>query len=246
MLVGPQVSRLALLVVLAASLALGSLPPRTASAAQEARCASDYSRLAQDGAYIFVMLAREEVSRDNPAGCIRPDDALRARYPVSGLYRVSGAPEPMWVVDWYAPAVTVSGDGRHLVRWGPLAPEGDYSALALAFYDSGRVIASYPVERLVNFPYLLPVIEGHYTWVHDFELHEESGRLTFATELGEHFIFDMATGQPLSNWVPPVPRYWVAAGAVATLLVSLPVLAMSLRRKPEPRSGEAILRRNAG
>jgi outer membrane protein assembly factor BamB len=217
-----------------------------AAAAQDARCASDYSRLAPNGEYIFVMLAREEVSLDNPAGCVRPDEEIRGRYDTSGLYTVDSTGQPMWEVDWYAPAVTVSGDGSHLVRWGPLAPEGDYSVLALAFYDSGREITRYSVDRLVSFPFMLPVIEGHYTWVHDFELHEESGRLTLATELGEHFAFDVATGQPLSNWVPPVPRYLVASGAVLTLLLSIPALAFALWRRPDVPHIEPMLRRRPG
>jgi hypothetical protein len=152
----------------------------------------------------------------------------------------------MWAVEWYAPAVTVSGDGRHLVRWGPLAPEGDYSAPALAFYDNGREIARYSVDTLVSFPFMLPVIEGHYTWVHDFELREDLGRLTLATELGEHYVFDVATGQPLSNWVPPFPRYLVAAGAVLTLLVSLPTLAFAIWRRPDTPRIEPMLRRRPG
>ena len=188
------------------------------------------------------------MSPNNPAGCVRRDEDLRGRYVASGLYRTEGPPDPMWTVDWYASAITVSGNGRHLVRWGPLAPEGDYSALALAFYDSGREIASYFVDRLVSFPFMLPVIAGHYTWVHDFNLDDEAGRLTLATELGEHYVFDMATGQAVTNWVPPVPRYLIAAGAILTLLVSLPVLALTMtgRRKSDGPQPEPVLRRRAG
>ncbi|HET9494144.1 MAG TPA: hypothetical protein VFR15_07940 [Chloroflexia bacterium] len=221
----------------------GFTPPQEA---QEARCASDYSRLAPNGEYIFVMLAREEVSLDNPSGCVRRDEEIRGRYDVSGLYVTDAPGEPMWTVDWYASAVTVSGNGRHLVRWGPLAPEGDYSVMALAFYDSGREIVRYPVDRLVSFPFMLPVIDGHYTWVHDFTLNEEAGRLTFATELGEHYVFDVATGQPVSNWVPPVPRYVVAIGAVLTLLVSIPALVFALVRRPDTPRTEPLLRRRPG
>lgn len=235
------ITALALLAVLAAL----SGP---VSASQEADCAQDYSRLTQDGMYLFVMLAREEVSPDNPTGCVRPDAELRGRYDASGLYRTDGPRDPLWTVDWYAPAVTVSGDGRHLVRWGPLAPEGDYSALALAFYDMGREVASYPVDRLVSFPFMLPVIEGHYTWVHGFDLNEQTGRLTLATELGEHYVFDMATGQPVTNWVPPFPRYLAALGALLTLLVSLPVLVVTARerRKSDVPYTEPVLRRKPG
>lgn len=227
-------------------LALAPVLSSPAWAEQDAACAQDYSRPTQDGKYVFVMLAREEVSRDNPASCVRSDDSLRARFAASGLYHAAGPATPLWTVDWYASATTASQDGRHLVRWAPLIPEGDFSATALTFYDMGHEIAAYQVDRLVSFPFMLPVIDGHFTWVHDFSLDEETGRLTFATELGEHYIFDITNGRALSNWVPPVPRYFFAVGALLTLLASIPVLIAAARQRAIVPPATPALRRKAG
>jgi hypothetical protein len=245
-LLGTGVRPVAALVLLVILPMFSSTLHFQARAEQGIPCAGDYSQLTQDGEYLFVMLARDEISRDNPGRCVRRDEEIRGRYDASGLYPTEGPPVPMWTVDWYARAVTVSGDGRHLVRWGPLAPAGDFTAPALTFYDNGREIASYPVDQLVNFPFMLPVIEGHYTWVHDFALEDTSARLTLATELGEHYVFDIATGQAVSNWVPPLPRYLLAAGAAITLVVSIATLAYMAWRRPRVPSTEPLLRRKPG
>jgi hypothetical protein len=215
-----------------ALLLLAAFP--SVAAANQASCDPDYTKVTENKEYIFVMLAL-----DDPSGatCQNRDEDIRQKYPHSGLYRNDGSNTPVWTVDWYA-SVAVSSDGMHIVRWGPFAPAGHFWQLALAFYEEGRELKRYSVEQLVTFPALLPHSEGNYTWLHEAEYDDNASRLTIATEHAERYEFDIKTGDVVSNWVPPVPRWMVLASAVVVLVISLLVLGLLHRRTLRERPAQ--------
>jgi hypothetical protein len=166
----------------------------------------DYSVVTESGEFVFVMLAREELSVYNQVGFIRRDEELRQIYPKSGLYRNDGSSTPLWTVDWYSFSVEVSSDGRHLAKYGPWAQ--GYGELALAFYEDGKEIASYRVDQLVTIPFypFLPHSKSHYEWLKTSENDDKQGTLEIETMSGDRYTFNIASGTPINNFILPWPK----------------------------------------
>jgi hypothetical protein len=168
----------------------------------------DYSVVTESGEFVFVMLAREELSAYNQVGFIRRDEELRQKYSQSGLYRNDGSSTPLWTVDWYSFSVEISSDGRHLAKFGPWAGSGDYGELAIAFNEDAKEIASYRVDQLVTIPFypFLPHSKSHYEWLKTSEFDDKQGTLDIETMSGERYTFNIATGMPSNNLILPWPK----------------------------------------
>lgn len=152
------------------------------------------------GTYIFVMLSTLDPSAY--AGNTR-DENIRSHYNVSGLYSKSDSLTPIWTVDWYAFRVNISSDGKYLVRWGDWPIIHDYDALALEFYENGRVIKSYAVKDLVMSPSLLPETVSHYEWEETSSFDAEQEVLWLKTLNKEEYTFNLTTGEVIKRFLPP-------------------------------------------
>jgi hypothetical protein len=168
-----------------------------------------------DGRFVFVILSpfplEEEVERWRED--LRPEiQALRAKWPVSGMYRNDGSADPLWTVDWYAYKVDVPSDGEHVIRYtsGGWSWKGEP---ALAFYQHGELVRSYQIPELVTFPALI----GHGGWLSEAHLDDASRTVTVRTELGERYVFDVSTGEMVSRFRP----LWYAAVALVAGLVGI-------------------------
>jgi hypothetical protein len=66
---------------------------------------------------------------------------------------------------WYASEVFLSDDGRYLVRLG-VWPETneEFTDVAVAFYDRGKLLKSYDVRDLIKRPHLIEHSVSHYRW----------------------------------------------------------------------------------
>ncbi|QIF02561.1 hypothetical protein [Roseimicrobium sp. ORNL1] len=67
---------------------------------------------------------------------------------------------------WYASQVFLSDDGRYLVRMGvwPRTNE-EYTDVAVAFYDRGKLLKSYEVCDLIKRPHRIEHSVSHYWWM---------------------------------------------------------------------------------
>jgi len=120
------------------------------------RVIQPYTLETADKKYIFVML--RSVSRQNTT--LGQSD----KYPQSGLYLNDGSSKPLWTVDWPG-FVILPADGIHIVRQGPWPRQGEgYNVEALSFFANGKLLKSYSVRDLVDFPWLLPNSVSHYRW----------------------------------------------------------------------------------
>jgi len=122
--------------------------PFTARADQEGF--TSYKMVSADSKYVFVMLHGKQRESD--------------QYPQNGLYLNDGSKTPLWTVDWIA-YVFLPSDGVHLVRSGGWAHQEDgYDAEAISFLAYGKVLKTYRVRDLIDFPSLLPHSSNHYEW----------------------------------------------------------------------------------
>ncbi len=181
---------------------------------------TDYTRVTEDGRYVFVML----VPKGYPTYAEK-DETIRRRYPQSGLYLKDGSATPLWTVDWYAYEVKVSSDGHHLVRWGPWPTKYDYDALAVAFYEDGRETKDYRVKDLVAIPQRLPESVSHYTWRKDSSFDDSRDRLAIETLNGEQYVFDTTSGELVGGSLPS-KRWQAAFEAVAVAMAWVGLVAL--------------------
>ena len=165
---------LGLIFSAASALADSPAPPR------------DYTKITENGEYIFVMLRPDDPS-------IKSQSDLRENYKISGLYRNDGSGEPLWAVDWYAFGVIPSSDGKHLIRWGPWASTTDQ--LALSFYEDGNEIKRYLIWELVCDETKLKRSVSHFQWVSESSYDDNQGTLYLKTSDEREFRFSIATGE---------------------------------------------------
>lgn len=176
----------------------------------------DYTQTTEDGRYVFVMLAPED--RLNRA---KTDDAVRGKYPRSGLYLNDGSITPLWTVDWYAFSVDVSSDGQHLARWGPWPTRGNYNELALAFYENGQEMQSYSVEDLVARPETLPESVSHYTWSKEHSFDDRVDKVFLQTLTEERYVFDIKSGELVDGSLPGLLERAPSVGVAVQVLSAL-------------------------
>lgn len=158
--------------------------------------AHSYEQPSPDGKYIFVMLAK---SRNRGASI----DTLNKKYKHSGLYKTGGPAKALWTVNWYAPQVHVSSDGKHLVRIGRKAlssinKQPDMTQLALAFYENGKVLSKYLIEDLVQDPNRLTKSGDSFLWSKRIAFDDASGRLSVTLVTGQDVVFNVKSGKIIS------------------------------------------------
>lgn len=134
-------------------------------------------------------------------------------YPASGLYPANGSVTPTWSVDWHAPMVYLSGNGRYLVRMGPWAQK--HNDLAVAFYDRGKLLRAYAIDDLIRHPEGLPRSISHFRWQKQISLDDENGSFRIATLGNEIHEFDITTGRVTNSEVIEPPSFTVEAESLS-------------------------------
>jgi len=171
--------------------------------ADEEAAPADYSKVSQDGQYIFVMfdLDKEWYS------AYAKDPMLRKKYPQAGLYKNDDSSTPLWTVDWYSDShgVYLSSDAKHLVRIGPWPRvwaakdmEKGGPALkqpALAFYKEGKLLKSYTIDNLIKNPKEMPTSVSHFQWRDKISFGEIEKKLVVNTTDGQRYVFDVTSGE---------------------------------------------------
>jgi len=163
--------------------------------------------------YVFVMLSPLSVEAEAALWNEKKANevqAIRKKYKQSGLYLNDGSTNPLWTVDWYGSVVPYS-DGVHLIRIGP--PASTSQQEAISFFANGRLLKSYKIRELVDFPLLTHYTESHLTWRSDTSLDDRNKRYHLRTVLGESYTFDITTGQMVSSF--RLPRWILAALLIA-------------------------------
>jgi hypothetical protein len=164
----------------------------------------------RDRKSVLVMLSPVPLSKDEGNTCTLPNGKsikLRDTFCCSGLYDV-GSTTPIWTVKWYGEkrCVTISEDGRYLVRinplWGGLGGCQEDMDWGIKFYDTGTEVKSYDVTELVDYPSLM---DYDPRWM-DWKLCDDEicvGRYHLGTICRERYTFDVATGGIVEE-----SRYW--------------------------------------
>jgi hypothetical protein len=117
----------------------------------------------------------------------------------SGLYRTDKPDQPLWTVPWYAHRVTVSSDGKHLVRHGGWPLQGALEAEALSFFKNGRLIRTYSIKELITTPEGLQLSTSHFNWFKQDQFDDSKGLLYVSTMTGDSHVFDITNGQKISS-----------------------------------------------
>lgn len=153
-----------------------------------------------------------------PTRSISPPGKPGQVYPASGLYPNDGSTTPLWTVEWEGSACP-SRNGRHLVREGSWP--NTYDDLAVAFYDSGKLIKKYAISELVRQPELLPHSVSHFFWCQESSFDDEAQTFTLRTLLDEIYVFDITSGAIINSEQIPIPDVTVeveyTSGTVQTL-----------------------------
>lgn len=174
----------------------------------------DYLEYVEGGRYVFAMLAEGQSGRV---------ESIRTYYHQSGLYDRSDLSEPLWTVDWYAFGVKITADGNYLVRWGEWPERLEFDELAVAFYERGKLLASYQVNSLVAEPEKLPTSVSHYTWAAETHFNDVGKELYVRTHNGEEFRFDIKTGAVIEGPLienPPIDwGLWFGPSLMCTVVV---------------------------
>ena len=173
-----------------------------------------YALESSDKKYVFIMLGESPFNNS-------PSPKFKDRNK-SGLYLNNGSIDPLWVVDWTAYTFLPS-DGVHIIRRGSWARLGDYGAEAISFFANGKILKSYSVRDLVDFPQFLPRTSSHYKWQKKIsnknqvlelsntalveadvsvEFNESAHTMQLATLQGDIYIFDVNTGEIVSSKHP--------------------------------------------
>ena len=113
-------------------------------------------------------------------------------------------------------------DGVHLVTHNRLPNRPDHTAVA--FHVRGQVVRRYSVQELVDDPGALYVERPgrpHYEWLRNLGCDERSMECIVKTADGNRFVFDVRTGQVLSESRPvqweSVVKIVALAGVAATI-----------------------------
>lgn len=207
------------LVVLIVAVVL--LLPSTKVFADSPAPIRDFSRETPNGEFLFVMLAQDIDDAYNQRGSVEEDELLRQTYPQSGMYRNDGSTTPLWTVDWNAFGVTLSDDGRHLVRWGPWPFQGNYFEIAVEFYRDGKLLRSYKVDDLVAMPMALPHSVSHYRWLEDAGDDLNNNTIWVQTYEGRRYVFDLTTGKVIEGRLPIKLTTLICGAGLA--IVALPL-----------------------
>lgn len=155
---------------------------------------SSYKTVSPNGAYVFVMLGK--------AGYRSSDVTEWEGYTQSGLYHNDGSKEPLWTVDWYAYKVDIASDGVHLVRHGGLAT--DVYGEAIGFYANGELLRSYRIGDVVADEGGLYRSVTFLHWKLDGRYVQQLGEYTLRTNDGNVTVFDVTTGQIVTQLRPGV------------------------------------------
>jgi hypothetical protein len=181
-----------------------------------------YKVLSPNEKYVFVM--RSPLSFQ-PLYCrvTRAEaEEILATYPSSGLYRNDGSRKPLWTVDRYMYYVSPASDGIHLVVQGGQAPRAiSFSeAMAVQFYAEGRLLRSYTVAALVDAPqWSFSHSMNWVSWYEEDNFDDDNLQYSIRTWDGNHFVFDVRTGEILSS---SRPLRWVMA--CLYLLIAAPAV----------------------
>ncbi|WP_428305609.1 hypothetical protein [Lacipirellula sp.] len=163
-------------------------------------------------------------------------ERLETLYSQSGVYRNDGSTELLWPMPYLTICkdIWLSNDGEHVVvaflDWDQSASSrGD----ALEFFSRGQSLAIYNEETLVKgiFSKMIAARCLGFGFPHAraAALDDASGRFELATDSGEWFQFDVATGDMTSHW-SPWPIY------LGTPLVAVPLLIWGVVRSGRRRS----------
>jgi len=149
--------------------------------------------------FVFVMIGpKADIPTDSrwPDKDMERTRQIQSQYATSGLYTNDGSTKPLWEISEYSNKVFVSSDGVHLVR--PAFWPSPYSDEALSFYENGKVVRSYRVKDLVDFPWFLPGGHGHFDWKRNITFDDQNGKLIVDTPHLDHYVFDLKTGNIVS------------------------------------------------
>jgi hypothetical protein len=197
------------LVALSSTLADSERPPFT------------YTKLSPDERYLFVMISPNPPEEDRG-----PWRSIREKYSQSGLYRNDGSTTPIWTVHWYGFEAAPLSDSVHLVRRGPWATSS--KSEAVSFFANGKLLRTYTVSDLVAIPALMEHSVSHFFWRDDEQLHDQEKTYLIMTKHGEHYLFDISTGDILSSYTPV--RWLVNAGILLAIGI-IGVVAFWWRRR---------------
>lgn len=210
-----------------------------------------YRVTSANGKYAFVMLSPNSVDDE----CREWNEAtaaeirrLRCEYAVSGLYPANESARALWTVDWYRHGVEVASDGVHLLRGGPCpylprdrdGPGSEELATeAVSFFANGRLIRTYSIGELVDRPDELPRSVTHFNWLREASLDDERSEYTVVTLDGNRFVFDLRTGDIVSQSRVGRRMWWgwwiVGAVGIVALGAALGLgLARCNRPAPNP------------
>lgn len=185
---------------------------------------SSYTVTDSSGRYVFVMLlpipATQEIKDATHSEA--EIKAIRQKYAQCGLYRNDGSTVPLWTVNWYSHGgVTIASDGVHVIRHGDWGSSVDDPAFS--FYANGQWLRTYRIRDLVDFEWLLGRTGGgRIIWWDAAALDDTNLRYTLSTKDGNHFVFDLKTGQIVSESRPG--RKWVRIAGVLIVLVLIAVV----------------------
>lgn len=180
--------------------------------------------------YFFKMIP-EKVRYENNS-LVKEKDAWGVAYKLDE----NGEIVELWRTEgWYASEVFLSDDGRYLVRMGVWPTTNDeFTDVAVAFYDRGKLLKSYDVRDLIKRPHLIEHSVSHYRWQprkqtvpNGIGRGHSQGWFGGNYLQGEHFHlvmidktayhFDLATGDILSTETDPGAQseleFWIALRA---------------------------------
>ncbi len=182
----------------------------------------------------LVMLAPVPIDDDHGKLCVLPTGDtinLRAEYQVSGFYKI-GSNVPLWSLKWFEDSelVRLSSGGRYVVRVNRFGGgDGIHLDWAIRFYDSGKLIKSYGVGELIDFPSLMKFTSAdwHHLWIDEgtYGRRIEGNVFRVNTSTRDEFEFDIRTGNIISEsryWITKVHLYvWIVSGTVICAVVAL-------------------------
>ena len=189
--------------------------------AESRRWPLSYTKTTPNGQYVLVMIPPPFPGQRSPwsEAAVNSDRQIRSTYAHSGLYRNDGSNTPLWTIGWCDSRVEPLSDGFHLVRHGgSLGAEGE----AVAFFANGSLVGSYAISELMDLSSRMPRTgSGWILWASSLRLLDDAKQYEIWTRHGEHYVFDVTTGEIVRQFRLPRVLLGIAIGLVVVAIVSV-------------------------
>ena len=181
----------------------------------------------EDGSKIFFM---------TPDGWFTPPDLCEKRMQIrSGLYYNTDPRVSIYYINrfFHENSVFFSGDGMNFAHivWGTSGFFGTEARDSVFFYERGVLVNSHPAVNFVRDESNVSWTSAGMFWIRRSGVSQEEDTLRIVTVDNNEVVFDIVTGDIISQSLPPLPSRGLFPYIIVKVIVLFAVLAFVLYKR---------------